>query len=225
MDEEGWLCANWSRESWGVQLDESDGSVRIVPAPKRPDNISLSLAGGRLIGTNRGEWGGVLEWEPKGTSRRTVVLKGNPVAFVSSTHGVFLAEGLAHGGMPRGQLLEFIPAGGTWTAQQIIDFRDAPRVVALVGPATLLVQTMKSVMEIDLGKRIATTLFTNERWSYVHGNSVARLPSGSILIGMGRGVIVLSLANDGFVERWWVRSSCPRLRMTGAVATCECVPD
>jgi hypothetical protein len=224
-EEEGWLCANWTRELWHIQLGESDANIRIVPASRRPEHISLSFPHGRLVGTDHGEFGGALEWEPAGTSRKVVVLKGNPVAFVSSTHGVFLAEGLAHGGMRRGQLLELLPASATWIAQRVIDFRDAPLAVALVGPATLLVRTTESMMEVDLRKRVATTLFTNPRWSYVHGRSGARLSSGGILAGIPRGVIVLRPAPTGFVEEWWVPSSCVRLRKTSEVATCECVPD
>src|SRR5438034_3675713 len=72
VTEEGWLCANWARQHWSVEVAES-GAVRIDQATGRGGPITLQMQGGRLIVTNRGEFGGALEWEPTGSSRRELI--------------------------------------------------------------------------------------------------------------------------------------------------------
>jgi hypothetical protein len=223
VDEEGWLCANWARDRWSVQLAESGTAVQIERAQTRPGSIALSVQGGRLIGTNRGEFGGALEWEPTGVSRRTLILTGNPVAFVASPAGLFLAEGLAHLSITRGRLLELERTDAKWTAKHVVGLGEAPEAVTVVGPTTLLVLTTSSVTEVDLVKKAATILFRNEQWGYLHGNSIVRVSSGTILVGMPRAVVALSPSSGGFIERWWVPSACTRLRRTTERATCECV--
>ncbi len=223
VTEEGWLCANWARQQWSVEVAES-GAVRIDQATGRGGPITLQMQGGRLIGTNRGEFGGALEWEPAGSSRRELILRGNPVAFVASPAGLFLAEGLAHLTISRGRLFKLGQTGGQWTAVQVVDLGEAPDAVRLVGPTTLLVLTTSGVTQVDLAKQAATILFTNQQWrGYMHGNSIVRTSSGAILIGMVRAVVVLAPSSSGFTEAWWVPSSCTLLRKTSETGKCECV--
>lgn len=221
-DEEVWVCANWSRDEWRVEPDDAGSNMRIQRREPKSREIVLPLQGGRLIGTNLGEFGGAIAWETTGASERTVILKGNPVAFVTSPSGVFAAEGLAHLIISRGRLLKLIRLGEKWDVKDVVDLGAAPQAVTLVGPTTLFIVTTKGVVEVDLDKMVATPLFTNERWGVLYGDSIVRLSSGAILVGMRRAVIKLSPTTIGFTERWWVPSSCPRLQRTSKVGECEC---
>ena len=222
-DEEGWTCANWSRDAWRVESDGTGSNMWIQRAEPKSREIVLPLQDGRLIGMNQGEFGGAIAWEATGASERMVILQGNPVAFVTSPSGVFVAEGLAHLSLSQGRLLQLIWAGERWNVKNVVDLGAAPQAVTLVGPTTLLIVTTDGVTEVDLDKRVAIPVFTNKRWVSLYGNSIVRLSSGAILIGMRRAVIKLSPTATGFTERWWVPSSCPRLRKTSKVVTCECV--
>jgi hypothetical protein len=124
--------------------------------------IVLALRGGRLIGTNAGEFGGAIEWEATGTSARTMILRCNPVAFVTAPSGVFAVEGLAHLSISRGRLLKLVRSGGTWKVKDVVDLGAAPKSVALVGSETLRIVTTDGVTEVNLKKMMATRSSTNK---------------------------------------------------------------
>jgi hypothetical protein len=220
--EEAWLCANWSRDAWDVESDASGTTVQIQRARTKSGEIVLTHRDGRFIGTNRGEWGGMIEWEPSESSIRTVLLQGNPVAFLTSPIGVFAAEGLGHGLLNRGRVVKFERSGEEWKVENVLDLGAAPQAVRLVGSTALLIATNVGVTEVNLEKMTAAPLFTNERWGFVLAKSIVRLSSGVIFVGAVRAVIKLSPASTGFVERWWVPSSCAQLEKSPGVATCQC---
>jgi len=71
-----------------------------VSAPRFPV-YSAEAFGGRLIGTDHGEWGGKLEFEDPAGGRQTI-LEENIRAIIKNQDGVFVFTGLAHMGLNRG---------------------------------------------------------------------------------------------------------------------------
>jgi hypothetical protein len=77
-------------------------------------------------------------WEATKTSEQTVILGGcNPIAFVSSPFGVFVAEGLAHMCMNNGRLLRLERSGKTWRITGELDLEGQPRSITFIEPRYL----------------------------------------------------------------------------------------
>jgi hypothetical protein len=83
-------------------IDEN-GNITI----KKEENISehsLEINGGRLIGTNHGEWGGNLIFEKNG--KQYPILKGNIVGLFIYKNDIYVLEGLSHLSLNSGQIIK-----------------------------------------------------------------------------------------------------------------------
>jgi hypothetical protein len=164
-----------------------------------------------LVGVNRGEFGGAIEWHGDGTKTVAIVAADNPVAFIARRAHVFVFAGLAHLAIDEGHVLELTETnGGKWSFKTILDLGSAPNAVLSLASGEVVVLTTTGLVSVDLNKMVIWRLFQNSRWGYLYANSIAQL-SGSVFVGARRAVIRLRPDKQGYVEEWWVDSKCPRM--------------
>jgi len=220
--DQDWRCANYSPDEWRVETGPDD-VVLISPAPRR-GAITLETTGGRLIGTNHGEFGGTVEWQHSRSSRRSLIINDNPVAFVASEHGIILVAGLAHLGVRRGHLLKLSRSGDeSWLASEVLDLGTAPNAAQLVEKDRLLIATTTGVALVDLRTMSKKVLYENPQWYLLYGGSIVQSKSGQIILGKRRAVVSLTAVDSTYREEWWVPSTCRTLRRSsGPLDPCEC---
>ena len=103
----------------------------------KPD-ITIDAFGGRLLGFDRGEWGGRLAFEEKGKAR--TVLQENVKAIIPTDRGVFVFTGLSHLGTEEGYIywLSSMPPGDAVTPfllRGLYKLDGEPRSIELVEPS------------------------------------------------------------------------------------------
>lgn len=217
--ERDWQCANFSSDSWHVRLEGS--ALRIRPSADERSPLVLTVAGGRFVGDNQGEFGGDVTWQPSG--RQSIeVLRDNPVAFYRLEGAVFVVAGLAHLGTDGGRIVRLARDGERWQVSAKIDLGEAPYAMVPLGREKLAIVGTGGLIEADLRSMTARQLHRNERWGMVFPTSAVLSPSGAILIGMRRAVVKLAPVGAGYEEKWWVPQSCARLVPKDRFGPCEC---
>lgn len=134
-------CANFS-DGWQVSRGPGNSSVVSPPRQDRQP-ISLTVNDGRFIASNLGEWGGSVEWQPLLRAKTTVIKDVNPVAFISTDRGIFVAEGIAHLSLNKGRLLKLSKSEGAWTESEALDLGMAPSAVVVTGEQVTVIGTTR----------------------------------------------------------------------------------
>ena len=93
--EEQWRCASGD-QGWKIARN-GNGTVTLSRASYGRPPLSIALDDGVLWATNKGEWGGKVEWQAANSATRVDVMGGNPVAMMAFQDAVYVAAGLAHG--------------------------------------------------------------------------------------------------------------------------------
>ncbi len=215
---DNWRCANSSREEWAVSAGPNN-TVQISPHSARVD-VRLALPDGELVGTNQGEFGGMIEWVTRDTKRHMVLPDVNPVSFTTRGDDVFVATGLAHLSLDSGAIFRIRRAkNGDWQSSKVIDLGEAPNASFRVGDTSWVVLTTNGVTRIDLQKLTQDRIYRNENWWQLYGNSIVPL-GDSWIIGARRAVIRLTPINQSFSEDWLVSEQCRLL----VAPNCACKP-
>ncbi len=98
---------------------------------------SLTLGAGVLVGTNRGEWGGDLTWNPV-NGQGQLLLKHNVVAIEPAEGGAIVLFGLAHGGFVDGYAVRVSQRDdGGWSLSEIARMPSMADALATIGPNLL----------------------------------------------------------------------------------------
>lgn len=80
--------------------------------------LVLEIKGGKLIGTDHGEWGGELGFIDEKTTQ--TIIDENVLAIVRRDSRIFAVTGLDHGGLNWGYIWEIMESGdGRWTARRL----------------------------------------------------------------------------------------------------------
>jgi hypothetical protein len=198
-------CANWSRSEWQVTLDSDGTTPRFAPARDHP--VELGVPGGRLVGADRGEWGGQLSWVSENGSA-SEIYSGNIQAITEVNGRYYAFGGLAHLGINEGRMLRVDrDEDGRWRAVPVVALSGAPEAVAKVAGDTLLVVTSGAleVVHPDGAHRVA---HRNPMWGFLYPNSVAVARGGTVYVGMRHAVARLTPTKSGFAEEWIVRDTC-----------------
>lgn len=202
-----WLCANHAGPDHSISGKEQDPlRIHNLDAAPRPDLV-LQLTDGKLTASNRGEWGGRIEWQRKGASSPVLVAEANSIALVARGEEVFVASGLAHLGGDSGKLLRLRRSDEGWSATEVLNLGTAPYAAFRVDEHALLLADGKGLALVDLSAMSLKRLHRNDRWGYVYPNSL-RPFGGAIAIGARGAVIVLRPEGAGYSERWWVPAQC-----------------
>jgi len=96
----------------------------------------LDVQGGRLIGTDHGEWGGELGFVDEKTTQ--TVIDENVRAIVQRGSRIFVMTGLDHGGLNRGFIWEVTRSDdGKWSARRLWRLPGMPYEVVAVPDGTI----------------------------------------------------------------------------------------
>jgi hypothetical protein len=94
----------------------------------------LSLGAGELIGSNRGEWGGELVWQPADGQAQPLI-KHNVVAIEAAEGGAIVLLGLAHMGLVDGYAVRVSQRGdGGWSLSEVARLPSTADALARIGP-------------------------------------------------------------------------------------------
>ncbi|GAA5069902.1 hypothetical protein [Lysobacter panacisoli] len=212
-----WRCANESRSDWTVGMG-ARGELLFATTPAHPPELSQPLpGGGRLVGTNKGEWGGTVAWVSDSGAQRVELLNKPVVAFAAFRGEVFIASGSNMYG-ERGEIHRMHRRGATrWQIDKVLDLAEVPS-AALLEADTWTLVTNRGVVRVDLRTLATSRLHTNLQWGQVHPGSVVHR-QGRWFIGARSAVIRLSPFNGSYREEWMVPPSCATTTPAG---TCHC---
>lgn len=98
--------------------------------------LVLEIEGGKLIGTDHGEWGGELGFIDEKTTQ--TVIDENVLAIVRRGSQIFAVTGLDHGGLNRGYIWEVIQSDdGRWSARRLWRLPGTPYEVVAAPDGTI----------------------------------------------------------------------------------------
>lgn len=139
-----------SPEQYITSLQQVPNSLQQVP------NVGISVEGGYLVGSDRGEWGGELAFLDSG-GQRTILLRDNVCGIYRMTFGIVAVTGLSHLGMGHGAVYKVSKAkDGTWRASQWKGLPDAAFAAGVRPSGNLFVACYKGTVEISPSGEVET---------------------------------------------------------------------
>ncbi|MBK6888440.1 MAG: hypothetical protein IPH02_00490 [Sphingobacteriales bacterium] len=183
-----WYPLNHSRNEFAVKI--VDGKLEI----NKTDEINeceLNISNGKLVGINRGEWGGTLTYTPTDTTKSKVEIKRGNIKFIFTFKGkIYFIEGLAHMGYSGGAIFELDTTENKFTYSKLVDFDDAPEAFTIYQDKFLIATHERFYVVKDFKKEL---IFQDTFWSSLYPNSIAVVDDKNVFIGMRGGIVKLDL--------------------------------
>jgi hypothetical protein len=108
--------------------------IRFSPPSSWTRAPRLLLGPGALVGSNRGEFGGKLTWQPD-NGQAQALIEDNVIAIEPSDGGAIVLFGLAHMGSVRGYAVRVSRrADGGWSLSEVARLPSAADALATIGP-------------------------------------------------------------------------------------------
>ena len=222
-------CANGA-QGWKVERNGKDGFV-IAPDGRPPAALSIALADGVMWATNRGEFGGKVEWQAANADQRDLITAANPVAFMTLQDTVFFAEGLSHGpyfptepdkNEANKRIVKMVRSDGRWKVDATMPLAMVPRVVQQSGEHALILAN-RGVIAANLRSMEASQLHRNDDWKLLYPNSIVDTGGGNYLVGLRSAVVKLTRNGTQLDEQWWRPAACARMERA-SISGCTCLP-
>ncbi len=183
-----WYTLNHSAHDFAVKI--TDGKLEIEKATET-QTCELHISNGKLIGINKGEWGGKLSFEPADSTKSKVDIKRGNIKFIFNFKDkIYFIEGLAHLSSSSGALFELDTTGHTFTYRKLVDFEDAPEAFTIYQDKILIATHQGFYVVKDFEKEL---VFQNTFWHSLYPNSMAVLDDHNVFIGMRSGIVKLDL--------------------------------
>lgn len=183
-----WYSLNHSKNEFEVEI--VNGKLKIENAD-RVHACELSISNGKLVGVNRGEWGGTLTFVPYDTLKSTVEIKSGNIKFIFLFKDkIYFIEGLAHLSASIGALYELDSTHDSFTFTKLIDFDDAPEAFTIYQDKILIATHERFYVIKDFNKEL---IFQDMFWSSLYPNSIAVLDDKNVFIGMRSGIAALDI--------------------------------
>ncbi len=183
-----WYPLNYSQNEFSVRI--IDGKLEI----KKVDEINeceLNISNGKLVGINRGEWGGTLTFEPTDTTKNSIEIKRGNIKFIFTFKDkIYFIEGLAHLSMSSGALYELDNTNGNFSYKKLLEFDDAPEAFTIYQDKFLIATHERFYVVKDFKKEL---ILQDTFWSSLYPNSIAVLDDKNVFIGMRSGIVKLDL--------------------------------
>lgn len=174
------------------EVVEQGGKLLINKAPRRYFS-ELEIDGGKLIGIDRGEWGGELLFRPKPPAKEDKKIKGgNLVSIFRFKDDIYFAEGLAHLSISEGALYRMNIQNNEFSYEKLFDFEDAPEAIAVFHDK-ILIASHRNFYVVDNEKK--ELLFENTFWNNLYPTSIACIDEQNIYIGMRGGITKINMEN------------------------------
>lgn len=209
LDSKEFSCANQSRDEWKVTLENGKVQVsKFVPS----SSVKLDIAGGSLVGHDKGEWGGELEFV-KGKKSQKVFKDHISSLFPLPDMRVVAFGGLAHETSDEGHMLIIKKASETsdWKIEKQVKLPAHPYAVAVRDANSFYFVTGEGLYSIDWksGK------FENLKATPTKGlypNSLVATEKGHIYIGMRHAVAHFIPEKKSFQVKWLVQKRCTDIK-------------
>ncbi|MDR2219073.1 MAG: hypothetical protein LBE24_00645 [Methylobacillus sp.] len=187
---DAWYALNYSHNEFEVAI--VNGQLDIQKTHE-VEQHTLEIADGTLVGTDHGEWGGKLTFNPRDANKNTVEIKSGNIKFIFNFQGrIYFIEGLAHLGINEGAIYRLDSANNQYSYAKLVDFDDAPQAFAIHGDR-LLIATFEGFYVVEDFKK--TPIFEDAFWSSLYPASIAVLDDKNVFMGIRGGIVKLDLAN------------------------------
>lgn len=184
-----WFELNHSSNEFRVSIDQ--GEIKIDKAVDEKEVI-LETDVGRLIGSDHGEWGGKIEFIPKGTTDKKLIQEGNVKFIFRYNDGIYFIDGLAHLSTSTGAMYRLDRKADTYVPVKVVEFEDAPEAICILDDNIFIASHRTFFLVRALNKE---TIFENTFWSSLYPNSVAVIDNQNIYIGHRGGFTKLDIQN------------------------------
>ena len=173
---------------------------------------------GWMVGLDRGEWGGNLNWIDS-EGNRTVLLDTNVTSLVRNGTEVFVLSGLSHLSHSSGGIYLAARRGREWSIRRLVELDEAARAASLTLDGRLLAVTMKGILIQD-GESFRRLMAVD--YGRLAPNSVVGTRDGAIYVGLRMFVARLVPDGSGFIHEWLLPSTCPKgLEFREMVCSCR----
>ncbi|RZL39142.1 MAG: hypothetical protein EOO96_01335 [Pedobacter sp.] len=183
-----WYSLNHSRNEFTVKSTDRKLEIMKVDGINR---CELNLSNGKLVGINRGEWGGTLTFVPTDTTKSKIEIKQGNIKFIFRLKDkTYFIEGLAHLSVSSGALYELDNKNNSFNYKKLIDFDDAPEAFTIYQDKLLIATHERFYVVQNFKKEL---IFQDTFWSGLYPNSIAVVDDENVFIGIRSGIVKLSL--------------------------------
>jgi hypothetical protein len=118
------------------------------------NGTTLDFPDGKLVGVNRGEWGGELSWQPR-KAKPEVFDKENVIAILKDGDNAVAIFGLAHMGLDYGRAMSLTrKSDAAWATGRLIQFFAEPEAITALGNGRFAVLNVGRVVIFSSGEGI-----------------------------------------------------------------------
>lgn len=186
---EKWRILNSSENEFVVKI--INGKLEVEQFHGVAD-CELKIPGGTLIGINRGEFGGELDFKPDNNSKDTLkIVPGARVNFLFNFRNkIYFMAGLCHMGFSNGALYQLEQTKDGFNYNKLVDFGDCPEAFSIDRDRFLVVTDKNFFIINGLKKEI---VLSKAFWTGLYPNSIAVVDENNVFIGMRGGIAKLNL--------------------------------
>ncbi|PWN67680.1 hypothetical protein [Chryseobacterium oncorhynchi] len=182
VESKEWFALIQSKDCYAVKKENN--RLIIEKTSYYKEDSELETEDGKLIGENRGEWGGALYFQPKGDEKKTIKVKfGNVVDIFRYQNKIYFTEGSGIWGSLYELKKDF-------TYRKIETFGDALEALTVFNDIIYIVSHHGFYKVVN---KEAITIFREQFWRNLYPNSVVVFDEENIFIGMRSGIVKLNL--------------------------------
>lgn len=184
VESKEWFDLIHSQDCYAVKKD--NGRLIVEKTSYYKKDSELEIVGGKLIGENKGEFGGALYFQPKEDKEKIVKIKfGNVVDIFKFQNKIYFTEGSGIWGS-----LYELKKDSVFTYKKIESFGDALEALTIFNDIIYIVSYHGFYKVVN---QEAILIFRNQFWSNLYPNSVAVFDEENVFIGMRSGIARLNL--------------------------------
>ena len=191
---DNWHELNYSLNEFGVKIVNRALEINKV---KESHECELIIPTGKLVGINRGEWGGKLTFIPIDASKEPVDIKNGNVKFLFQFKDkIYFIEGLAHLSYSGGAIYNLKIIDSVFTYEKVLDFDDSPEAFTIYNDMFLIATHSNFYVIKDFKKEL---IFKDTFWSSLYPNSIAAFDDKNVFLGIRSGIVKLDLTTKSLI--------------------------
>ena len=162
---------------------------------------ALQVDDGYLIGFNRGEWGGHLDWFSKDGKVSYEISGDEIVQFIKRKGKNYAIQGLAHLTMSTGSILIIEKENGKWVSKEYLKLPVAPNSIGLGVGDDFFIITNESLLKIDGNRKVIPLVNKGFWFNNIYSDSISIVVKENIVYaGMRAGVYKYNLLTG--MQEW-----------------------
>ncbi|KXH84699.1 hypothetical protein [Chryseobacterium kwangjuense] len=186
VESKEWFILNNSKDAYAVKKDND--RLIVEKASYYKTNSELEIEGGKLIGENKGEFGGTLYFQPKGDKEKIEIKFGNVVDIFKFQNKIYFTEGFGIWGS-----LYELKKDSVFTYEKIESFGDALEALTIFNDTIYIVADHSFYKVVNQN---AILIFRKQFWEGLYPNSVVVFDDENVFIGMRSGIAKLNFVKN-----------------------------